>query len=190
MAGKKFSMKVLAEEFEKLKEEVEGLRPLKQKIVELEECLKKVTFGRVNDTGEKSPRENHEQIEDASEESIKKSWKCKKCETSLESSKSLKKHIKDIHPAVIKCTKCKETFSKNSDLEEHIKNIHIENKQYGCEECGKTFVLKWRLQKHLILHSSSEIKGCHSFNNEKPCSFESLGCMFAHKLMGTCIFSA
>ena len=138
-----------------------------------------------------TPRKNHNQILDANEkqESTRKSWKSKKCETCLESFKDLKKHIKDMHPAEIKCTKCKETFLKNSKLEEHIKNINLENEKYVCEECGKTFVLKWRLKKHLILHSSSEIKGCHYFNNKKTCPFESLGCMFAHKLMGECKFN-
>ena len=62
MTGKKLTLKVLAEEFEKLKEEVEELRPLKQKVVELEECLKKVKFDKGNDTGESSPRENRNQI--------------------------------------------------------------------------------------------------------------------------------
>ena len=105
MTGKKLTLKVLAEEFEKLKEEVEELRPLKQKVVELEECLKKVKFDKGNDTGESSPRENHNQLfEDTEEESTRKSWKCKKCESCLESSKDLKKHIKDMHPAEIKCT--------------------------------------------------------------------------------------
>jgi hypothetical protein len=70
----------------------------------------------------------------------------KKCETCLESSKDLKKHIKDMHPAEIKCTKCKETFLKNSDSEEHIKSKHLENEKYDCEEGGKTFVLKWRMK--------------------------------------------
>ena len=83
MTGKNLTLKVLAEEFEKLKEEVEELRPLKQKVVELEECLKKVKFDEGNDTGESSPRENRNQILDDNEkqESTSKSWKCKNCDT-------------------------------------------------------------------------------------------------------------
>ena len=40
-AAKKLTLRSLAEEFDKLKEEVIELRPLKQKVVELEEQLKK-----------------------------------------------------------------------------------------------------------------------------------------------------
>ena len=91
---KKLTLKILAEEFEKIKEEVKEFRPLKQKVVELEECLK-ANLDKVNDTGESSPRENCNQIFEDNEkkESTRKSWKCKKCETCLESSKDLKKHI-------------------------------------------------------------------------------------------------
>ena len=172
-AAKKMTIKSLAEEFEKLKEEVEELRPLKQKVAMLEEKLQKVYCDKQVDDKEESGRKNFE---------------CKKCDTVVESLKELKKH-RTKHPTEIKCTKCSETFTKNSDLEEHIENVHIEKEKYKCDECEKTFVLKWRLKKHLNIHSSPDIKGCHYFNNGKICPFESLGCMFAHRLMGNCKFN-
>jgi hypothetical protein len=58
MTAKKINLKTLAEEFGKLKEEVIELRPLKQKVAELDECLKKVNNDKVIDTGESSPKEN------------------------------------------------------------------------------------------------------------------------------------
>ena len=175
MTGKKMTIRMLADEFEKLKEEVQELRPLKQKVAELEDKLKKVYCDQHLDV-------------DNEEDKSKKYWKCKRCETSVKSAKDLKKHIKNKHPAEINCTKCEETFPKYSDLEEHIKNIHLEKDKYKCDECGKSFVLKWRLKKHLTIHSDQDIKGCHYFNNQKTCPFETLGCMFAHKLMGECKF--
>ena len=172
---KKMTIKTLAEEFEKLKEEVIELRPLKKKVADLEEKLDKALTDKKVNVEEEEPLEKHE--------------KCKICERSFPSVNEIKKHIKERHPKEIKCMKCAETFTKNSDLEIHIQNLHKEKEGYNCEECGKMFVLKWRLKKHSSLHTSSDIKGCHYFNNEKTCPFEGLGCMFAHKLMGACKFS-
>ena len=173
MAATKMTIKNLAEEFKKLKDEVQELRPLKQKVADLEEKLEKAIKDKTIDVEKESP----EML-----------LKCQKCERSFESMKELKKHFKEKHPGETKCEICSETFTKNSDLEIHIKNLHTEKESYRCEECGKTFALKWRLKKHSSIHSSSDIKGCHYFNNGKTCPFESLGCMFAHKLMGICKF--
>ena len=165
-AAKKITVKSLAEEFEKLKEEVEELRPLKQKVAYLEEKLKMV---HLND------------------ENVTKSYvKCKKCEMPAESVKELKTHMKVKHPVEVSCKICAESFVKNSDLEEHIRNLHEDKEKHECDECGKTFVLKWRLKKHMNIHTSSEIKSCHYYNNGKTCPYEEIGCMFAHKVSGLC----
>ena len=54
--------------------------------------------------------------------------------------------------------------------------------------CDKTFVLKWRLRKHLEGHSKDCGKFCHYFNNEKVCPFEKIGCKFLHKDSEVCYF--
>ena len=36
------------------------------------------------------------------------------------------------------------------------------------------------------IHCSSEIKGCHYFNNDKECPYANMGCMFPHQLSGMC----
>ena len=51
-----------------------------------------------------------------------------------------------------KCKVCKEIFSKNCELENHMVTIHASEKTYACQTCGKTFILKWRLEKHLSIH--------------------------------------
>ena len=98
-AVKKMTIKTLAEEFEKLKEEVLELRPLKKKVADLEEKLNKALTDKKVNVEEEEPSENH--------------LKCKICERSLPSVNELKKHIKEKHPKEIKCVKCTETFTKN-----------------------------------------------------------------------------
>ena len=61
--------------------------------------------------------------------------------------------------------------------------------QYKCDECGKTFVVEWRLKKHQILHQeSASIKYCHYFNNKKDCPYDNIGCMFRHTESNECKF--
>ena len=91
-------------------------------------------------------------------------------------------HQKEKHPQNIKCKLCEETFDKNSDLEGHIKTCHDESEIHECEDCGKTFALKWRLRKHKENHGRIGTKNCHYFNNEKGCLYESIGCMAKSKL--------
>ena len=50
---------------------------------------------------------------------------------------------------VKKCKICDEKFSKNSDFEMHMVDQHEAKKNFECESCGKTFLLQWRLKKHL-----------------------------------------
>ena len=41
-------------------------------------------------------------------------------------------------------------------------NIHASEKTQTCETCGKTFVLEWRLNKHLGIHQEN-VKCCKFF---------------------------
>ena len=72
---------------------------------------------------------------------------------------------------------------RSSDFEVHVKNAQ---ESYKCEECGKSFMVKWRLRKHMSIHSWTFIPTCHYYNNKKTCPFEALGCMFVHKLAEWC----
>ena len=81
----------------------------------------------------------------------------------------------------IKCKICKASFSKNSELEKHLVNIHGSKKTYSCEYCDKTFLLKWRLNKHIGIHQDDNIRICKFFKDGKDCPFEDVGCKFGHK---------
>ena len=75
---------------------------------------------------------------------------------------------------------CENTFPRFSDLEIHIKVAHEKYQQFHCDICKKRFVLKWRLQKHMKIHSNKNCQPFHYFNNGKMCPFEELGCKFLH----------
>ena len=90
----------------------------------------------------------------------------------------------------VKCKFCDDRFDKNSDLEVHIKAHHNTVETFKCDQCGKSFVLEWRLRKHQGIHKEGKIKKCHYFNNQKNCPFEELGCMFEHSFSGICKYGA
>ena len=78
------------------------------------------------------------------------------------------------------CKVCKESFSKNCELENHMVTIHASEKTHACQTCGKTFVLKWRLEKHFGIHQGN-VKTCNYLKEGKECPFEDIGCKFSHK---------
>ena len=65
---------------------------------------------------------------------------------------------------------------------------HEQVEEIQCDKCDKTFSLKWRLMQHEKMHESSNRKWCHYFNNQKPCPFEEIGCMFQHADAAHCKF--
>ena len=79
----------------------------------------------------------------------------------------------------MQCSSCGKTFGRFSDLESHIKTFHENHPEFKCEVCEKTFVLKWRLRKHMKIHNG-HVQPCHYYNNNKTCPFEELGCKFNH----------
>ena len=83
---------------------------------------------------------------------------------------------------------CDIVFSRNSDLKFHLATYH-QKKCFKCEKCEMSFVLKWRLQKHVGKHEEKKkvnMKFCHYFNNDKDCSFETLDCMIKHQNAPQC----
>ena len=155
-----------------MKEQVKEIPFLKQKLLEFEKVFNNLKLS-----------ENS-----ISEESLKEMTKCVQCDKSFDDKKKLKKHLRETHPRQIKCKSCDKVFSENCELEFHIKTDHVERPEYGCDLCGKKFVLKWRLAKHLQNHTSKSTKKCHYFNNGKICPYEDIGCMFAHETSDMCRF--
>ena len=88
----------------------------------------------------------------------------------------------------IKCNLCDKGFERFNDLENHIKAIHDNPEKFKCGQCSKDFVLKWRLKKHLKIHTQEFVQYCHYYNNDKFCPFEELGCKFLHEVAKDCKF--
>ena len=162
---------------EELKDAKEELNDIKK---ELKYCKEEIKYLKEEGTA-KNPDRNSRQ-----KGSSEKELKCKICDNSFSSRRSLKMHVLANHPRRIKCKFCDEMFDKNCDLELHIKRNHESTEQFECNQCEKRFVLKWRLSKHQEIHASPSVKKCHYFNNKKVCPFEDLGCMFEHTFSGTC----
>ena len=115
-------------------------------------------------------------------------FSCKICDLHFMSKKKLKMHNKSDHTPQINCESCEETFQKNCDLESHVERCHDSVEKFECDQCGKIFVLNWRLKKHQDIHTNQNVRKCHYFNNLKYCPFEFIGCMFDHSLSGKCIY--
>ena len=50
----------------------------------------------------------------------------------------------------------------------------------------KVFVSKWRLNKHMKVHTKECVKFSHYYNNDKLCPFDEHGCKFLHKVSQNC----
>ena len=82
----------------------------------------------------------------------------------------------------LSCSICEDVFDKYCELENHLNVVHGQQKDNMCSICGKGFVLKWRLNKHLKIHTSNSIKPCRYFVSKSTCPFEEIGCKFLHKM--------
>ena len=82
----------------------------------------------------------------------------------------------------IKCENCNSVFNRHCDLELHIETDHIDLDKFECNECGKIFVLKWRLEKHKTMHTLKPVKICRYFSSNALCPFEKYGCKFRHDI--------
>ena len=89
---RKTTIKSLSEEMEVLKEQVKEIVVLKQKVTELEKIVK-----------------DYQGIKNSDHRNIdvcKDNLKCKKCDKSFNTKKSLKTHMREIHPLKIQCKEC------------------------------------------------------------------------------------
>ena len=172
MAGtKKLTLKNLSEELKIVKEQAERISILNERINKLEKIIEDMKLKKNSDRKNQS----------------RETLECRKCGEKFQSKTNLKKHISEAHPLSINCKTCKDSFTRVCDLEVHIKTKHETSEDFKCDQCDKTFVLKWRLLKHEKNHATV-LKKCHYFNNNSACPFEDLGCMFSHELSGACKF--
>ena len=55
------------------------------------------------------------------------------------------------------CQKCNSNFPRTCDLENHMIAEHNVEKKHKCSDCGKHFLFKWILRKHVKTHNETEI---------------------------------
>ena len=115
---------------------------------------------------------------------------CDNCDSQFQKRLDLKKHIDERHSQKLSCNICGDTFSKNHELEEHMLNTHKEVKQFSCDQCDMSFVLQWRLKKHVKEHQQLYRRRCHYYNNNKDCPFSKIGCKFIHDIAPECTYGS
>ena len=128
---------------------------------------------------EKIVKHLEEVIQIKNKENKLDSFDCKVCKSKFKQKRELKKHIGTEHPKTLICQYCDESFDQSWKLETHLKT-HEQAKSFKCDSCDKSFVLKWRLRTHKKIHENTKTQYCHFFNNELPCPYEEIGCMFRH----------
>ena len=122
-------------------------------------------------------------------ENISQVLNCFKCSNLFKTRRQLKKHIKEMHSVLYDCKDCDSKFDEMWKLENHLKS-HQKIKDNKCNKCEKTFYTEWRLKKHKAMHENESVRKCHYFNNDKPCPFDEIGCMFLHVRSSRCYFSS
>ena len=85
-----------------------------------------------------------------------KRYHCEECNMSFPLSKSYKCHM-DFHSGkVFKCEKCNNVFRTSKGMNDHIRYRHrdpnYQQKEYKCNDCGKSFKSSFILSAHAIVH--------------------------------------
>ena len=111
---------------------------------------------------------------------------CKECKTKFTSKECLLRHVKCHHSRQFTCEFCNHKFGESIALEHHMMTVHSTGKQYKCDICKSSFVVEWRLRKHMDNHKKLNVRKCHYFNNMKDCPFLNLGCKFLHEKSNLC----
>nr|CAB3268065.1 zinc finger protein ZF(C2H2)-124 [Phallusia mammillata] len=90
--------------------------------------------------------------------------KCDKCDAAFATSYQLRRH-KKIHDVkllkVFQCRVCKIMLPSKILLANHYKTNHEESKKFVCDQCGKTYMTKLSLQRHLASHQAKQFSCKH-----------------------------
>lgn len=81
---------------------------------------------------------------------------CHICQWEFKERSNLKQHLESHGNNKTTCAVCNKVLSHRY-LHEHLK-IHSGNKEFQCSTCGKTFVSKERLKRHMVRHYAGEPK--------------------------------
>ena len=114
------------------------------------------------------------------------SYKCDKCDKTLESSEIVTNPQEDQYSAIqiFKCDHCEKEFNKKWKLDAHL-NICRTNK---CDACDKTFKYNDLKKKHNLIANENFKLYCHFFNNEKTCPNKE--CVFLHEDSEICRYDS
>ena len=137
----KLTLKYLSQELNSVKEDLKEAKMLKETVSSLEKRLLE-SETRLKLLEESLVTKGNAPAKD-----------CKKCDKTFESGQNLNHHVKEMHQHRISCGLCENSFKENFELEYHMKTCHTEIEKFKCSMCEKTFVLKWRMDKHQQNHS-------------------------------------
>ena len=85
-------------------------------------------------------------------------YSCSHCTKRYTSHQRLVEHIRSVHEKLFfSCEHCAKKFSRKDTLKLHLKS-HTESSAYVCDICKKTFLYVKTLQQHVINHNSSPNK--------------------------------
>ena len=92
-------------------------------------------------------------------------FKCDKYKQNFTDNKEFKTHTTSCHLRNYKCNMCDENFSNSFQMEGHLINVHKKKKSYKWDKCDLSFLLEWRLKKHIETHNEEKIRTCYYYNN-------------------------
>ena len=125
--------------------------------------------------------QNMKDQSDKSRGNTENKYKCKMCEFKFTCLSHLNSHIKIKQENLMKkCSQCDYAFENDFKLEQHLIIVHKKEKHFKCRICHATFLVEWRLQKHMNMHKQSNLRTCHFYNNNNKFPFQENGCKFAH----------
>ncbi|XP_063702042.1 putative zinc finger protein 840 [Culicoides brevitarsis] len=87
-----------------------------------------------------------------SSHSEKRSHVCMECGAAYKLKFALRNHRKQVHKVqgdkLLQCPECDREYLFKNQLEQHISIIHRGERNYVCEECGKTYSKGYHLKRH------------------------------------------
>ncbi|XP_063429208.1 zinc finger protein 33B-like isoform X2 [Mytilus trossulus] len=93
-----------------------------------------------------------------------KNYECARCGQKFWTKHNLNVHIETIHNSglvINTCQICKSEFRWKHELQEHLKIHVLEESEYICNTCGKTFVNNVFLLEHMKTHAEKIFHQCH-----------------------------
>ena len=105
-----------------------------------------------------------------------KRYNCHQCDKELKNTKTLRKHISEMHDKK-PCAQCGKLYGATA-MTRHIASAHIPRNQskFKCEVCGKGFVSTQSLKNHNNIHTGEKPYKCELCD----ACFASRGAQFSH----------